>query len=235
MKCFAQSAVCCLLLLSASAIGTSQDEEHMHFFETGDWRAAADIPLLVPSPDFLAVKLQLQAMAAEQRKDPSGARNAAEQLARLAKQPGQHPFVQQIITMQAKEAAAFAAEASGNGNDAIAKMKEAVAIEDSIDSLSQPPYPIMPANELLGSLLLNLNRPGEAMKFFLQTLQRMPGRPMAIYGAARAAEANGDKAAAEQHYREFLSIWKGADAGLPQVATAKEFLAEQSVAVANKK
>jgi len=38
-------------------------------------------------------------------------------------------------------------------------MKEAVAIEDSIDSLSQPPYPIIPANELFGTLLMELNRP----------------------------------------------------------------------------
>jgi tetratricopeptide (TPR) repeat protein len=196
--------------------------------ETGDWSTAADIPLLVPSRDFLAVKLQLQAMAAEHRKDSAGARMAAEKLARLAQEPGQHPFVQQIITMQAKEAAASAAQASGNNEDAIAKLKEAVAIEDSIDSLSQPPYPIIPANELLGTLLLDLDRPREAMKYFLQTLERTPGRPMAIYGAARAAEASGDNGSAEQRYREFLAMWKDADPGLRQITAANEFLAKVS-------
>jgi hypothetical protein len=76
--------------------------------------AAANIPLLVPSRDFVAVKLQLEAMAAAARKDAVGATVAANKLALLAKEPGQHPFAQQIITMQAKEAEAFAAKASGN-------------------------------------------------------------------------------------------------------------------------
>jgi hypothetical protein len=35
--------------------------------ETEDWGAAANIPLLVPSRDFIALKLQLEAMAAAAR------------------------------------------------------------------------------------------------------------------------------------------------------------------------
>ena len=126
---------------------------------------------------------------------------AAEKLALLAQEPGQHPFAQQVITMQAKEAQALAARASGNADDAVAKMKEAVAIEDSIDSLSQPPYPIIPAHELLGTLLMELNRPAEAREQFLQTLKRTPGRPKAIYGLAQAARASGDVATATQRYQ----------------------------------
>jgi hypothetical protein len=61
-----------------------------------------------------------------------------------------------IIGLQAREAEAFAAEAAGNADEAVAKLKEAVAIEDSIDDLSQPPYPAIPANELCGNLLLEL-------------------------------------------------------------------------------
>jgi tetratricopeptide (TPR) repeat protein len=193
--------------------------------ETGDWDAAARITLLVPSRDFVAVKLQLEAMAAAARKDAAGARVAADKLALLSQEPGQHPFAQQILTMQAKEAQAFAAKTSGNADEAVAKMKEAVAIEDSIDSLSQPPYPIIPANELFGMLLIELNRPADAMERFLQTLKRTPGRPKAIYGIARAAQARGDNTTAKQRYQEFLSIWKNAYPDRPEVATAKEFLA----------
>jgi predicted Zn-dependent protease len=105
-------------------------------------------------------------------------------------------------------------------------MKEAVAIEDSIDSLSQPPYPIIPAHELFGTLLMELNRPADAMEEFLQTLKRTPGRPKAIYGLARAAQARGDDEAAKQRYQEFLSVWKSADGDRPEVATAREFLAK---------
>ena len=45
-----------------------------------------------------------------------------------------------------REAEAFAAEAAGDTGDAVAKLKDAIAIEDSIDDLSQPPYPVIPAN-----------------------------------------------------------------------------------------
>ena len=74
----------------------------------------------------------------------------------------------------------------------MSKLKEAAAIEDAIDDLSQPPYPVIPANELCGNLLLELNRPNEAVTHFQKTLMRTPGRPKAILGLARAAEALGD-------------------------------------------
>jgi tetratricopeptide (TPR) repeat protein len=146
-------------------------------------------------------------------------------LALLAQEPGQHPFAQQIITIQAREAQALAAKASGNADEAIAKMNEAVAIEDSIDSLSQPPYPIIPADELFGTLLMELNRPADAEERFLEALKRTPGRPKAIYGIARAAQATGDKATARQRYQEFLTLWKNADPDRAEVTAAKDFLA----------
>jgi tetratricopeptide (TPR) repeat protein len=198
--------------------------------ETGDWDTAAKISLLVPSRDFVAVKLQLETMAAAANKDAAGAKLAAGKLAALAGEPGQHPFVQQIIMIQAKEAQAFAAKASGNTDEAVAKMKEAVAIEDSIDSLSQPPYPIIPANELFGTLLMELNRPADAKEQYLQTLKRTPGRAKAIYGIARAAQASGDKITAQQRYQQFLALWKNADPDRPEVTTAKEFLTKTRVA-----
>jgi hypothetical protein len=104
-------------------------------------------------------------------------------------------------------------------------MKETVAIEDSIDDLSQPPYPAIPANELFGKLLMEMSRPAEAEERFRETLKRTPGRPMAIYGIARAAELRGDEATARQRYQEFLTIWKNADPNRPELAIAKKFLA----------
>ena len=108
-------------------------------------------------------------------------------------------------------------------------MKEAVAIEDSIDDLSQPPYPVIPANELFGRLLMEMNRPAEAEQRFLETLKRTPGRPIAIYGIARAAEARGDDITARQRYEELLKIWKDADPDRPELRTAKRSLAKEPI------
>lgn len=194
--------------------------------ESNDWEAAAKLPLVVPSRDFVAVQLQWQAMAAAENNDVAGARAAAANMAQLARESGQHLFVQQIISLQAKEAEAMAAKASGNVSEVVIKMKEAVAIEDSIDDLSQPPYPAIPANELFGKLLMEMNRPAEAEERFEETLRRTPRRPMAVYGIARAAEARGDEVTAKRRYQEFLTIWKNADPNRPELATAKKFLAQ---------
>ena len=191
-----------------------------YIVETGTWQEVPKIPLVAPSRDFLAMKLQLQAIAA----DAAGAKAAANQIVALSNEPGQHPFVKQIITMQAKEAEAIAARASGDIEGAMAMMNEAVAIEDSIYALSQPPYPIIPVHELYGTMLLEVKRPAEAMKHFTETLKRTPGRPKAIYGIARAAESLGDRQTAMKRYAEFLELWKQADKDRPEIAKARAFI-----------
>src|SRR5262249_18647495 len=196
--------------------------------ESDRWDELARMPLAVPSRDFVAVKLQWQAKAAAVRKDLGSAREAATKLISLSQEPGQHPFAKLIINLQAKEAEAFAAEAAGDTGDAVAKLKEAVAIEDSIDDLSQPPYPAIPANELCGNLLLQLNRPGEAVTYFQKALLRTPNRPKVVFGLARAAQALGDNEAAGKRYEQFLRIWKTADPDRPELTQARAFLHSRS-------
>ena len=192
--------------------------------ESGDWNAVTTVPLVAPSRDFRAMKLQLEAMAAAKRGDPATAKTAADELERLASEPGQHPLAQTIITLQAKEAQAVAAHAAGDEPRVIAMMTNAVEIEDSIEALSQPPYPIIPAHELYGTLLMELRRPAEAAKHFAEALRRTPGRPMAVYGIARAAEVRGDRSTAVARYTEFLELWKQADQDRPELATARRFV-----------
>ena len=126
------------------------------------------------------------------------------------------------FSLQAKEAEAFAAEAADDSDTAVANLQEAVMIEDSIDDLPQPPYPVIPASELCGNLLLELNRPVEASTYFQKALKRTPNRPKAIFGLARAAQELGDTETAENRYHEFLTIWRGADPDRPELGDGKE-------------
>jgi predicted Zn-dependent protease len=107
-------------------------------------------------------------------------------------------------------------------------MEAAVAIEDSIDSLPQPPYPIIPAHELYGSMLMAMGKPAEARKQFEETLRRTPGRPKAIVGVAQAAEAMGDDAAAKAQYLRLIEMWKGADPGRPELQQARRYLVQSA-------
>ena len=52
---------------------------------------------------------------------------------------------------------------------------------------------VIPANELCGNLLLELNRLAEAASYFQKALIRTPNRPRLIFGLARAAEIQGDR------------------------------------------
>ena len=195
-----------------------------YLVETGNWEAAATVPLVAPSRDFVAMKLQLDALAAAKRGDAASAQAAADRIAALSVEAGQHAFVQKIIAMQAKETQAVAAKAAGDTDRAIAMMTDAIALEDSIDALSQPPYPIIPAHELFGEILLELNRPAEALTHFAATLRRTPGRPKAIYGIALAADRAGDTRTAVERYAEFLELWKHADTDRPELAAARQFV-----------
>ena len=76
----------------------------------------------------------------------------------------------------------------------------------------------------LGQCLLRLKRPAEAAKHFAEALKRTPGRPMAVYGIARAAEALGDKSTAVARYTQFLELWKDADHDRPELAIARRFI-----------
>ena len=121
-------------------------------------------------------------------------------------------------------AAAAAAHAAGDAAAAAREMEAAVAIEDSIDSLSQPPYPIIPAHELYGSMLMEMGRFAEARKHFEEALRRTPGRPKAIAGIARAAEAMGDVATAKAAATRLLEMWKNADSDRPELQMARRLL-----------
>jgi predicted Zn-dependent protease len=114
--------------------------------------------------------------------------------------------------------------AAGDQAGAAKEMDAAVAIEDSIDSLSQPPYPIVPAHELYGSMLLEMRRPAEARRHFEETLKRTPGRPKAIAGIARAAEALGDITTARTQYARLVEMWRGADPDRPELIAARRVL-----------
>src|SRR5881628_157540 len=192
--------------------------------ESGDWSGVATVPLVAPSRDFRAMKFQLEAMAAANRGGPATAKTAADWLKRLASEPGQHPLARAIIALQAKEAQAAAAQAAADQSRVIEMMTEAVAIEDSIEAPSERPYPIIPAHELYGTLLMEMKRPAEAAKHFTEALRRTPGRPMAVYGVGRAAEALGDRSTALARYTEFLELWKQADLDRPELTTARRFV-----------
>ena len=110
-----------------------------------------------------------------------------------------------------REVAALVRLARGQGDAALALMDEAVALVDGMRLPNGAANPVKPPYELYGEILLELDRPAEAVTRFETSLQRMPGRARSLLGLARAAARNGDRETAAEQYAKLLSNWQGRD------------------------
>ena len=59
-------------------------------------------------------------------------------------------------------------------------------------------------------------------------LVERPNSGFALYGIAQATEKMGDTGATTVAYQQFLSAWKTADPGLPQVQHAQQWLSQHA-------
>ena len=75
----------------------------------------------------------------------------------------------------------------GQPSEAVRRATQAVDIDAALAAPSGPPYPIKPALEFLGEVLLDAGRPAEAATAFQQELLRTPKRTPSVEGLARAA------------------------------------------------
>jgi tetratricopeptide (TPR) repeat protein len=77
---------------------------------------------------------------------------------------------------------------------------------------------------LLGDLLLQIERPMEALAEYETALKRSPNRFNSLYGAGRAAELAGQKKKAASYYQKLLKISAQADTERPTQQHARRFL-----------
>jgi hypothetical protein len=97
------------------------------------------------------------------------------------------------VEIQAREARAWVANAQGRQGEALSLMRDAAREEDAMEKLPVTPGPIVPAREQLGELLMEMNRPKEALTEFETALTAAPLRRGALLGASRAAGLAGEQ------------------------------------------
>ena len=103
-------------------------------------------------------------------------------------------------------------------------MRAAADQEDATDKAAISPGPIAPARELLGDMLLEAGNAKDALVAFEATMKKEPNRFRGAYGAARASEALGNRAAARKYYQQLLDIAKAADTQRPELQHARTFV-----------
>jgi len=116
--------------------------------------------------------------------DAETAKRALEILTAMQKQAeaGSNAYRAKPFAVMAKEVASGIAHMQQNTAEAERLLKEATAIEATMDAPSGPPEPIKPSFELYGDLLSDLGRGQEAAAQYQQSLLRTPNRRLSVQG-----------------------------------------------------
>lgn len=88
-------------------------------------------------------------------------------------------------------------------------LDEAVAWELDFGPPAGTPPTVKPTHEAYGEALLALGEPREAIRYFEESLLRMPNRRLSLRGLARAHEAAGNAAEAANAYEKLAAILTG--------------------------
>tara|TARA_R110002126_G_scaffold290927_2_gene449578 strand:+ start:889 stop:2583 length:1695 start_codon:yes stop_codon:yes gene_type:complete len=117
--------------------------------------------------------------------------------------------------------------AKGNKEDALASMKLAAKMESETSKHPVTPSEVLPADELLGDMLLSLNKPKEALDAYEVNLKGHPNRFNGIYGAAIAAKQSGNNEKTKLYFEQLIELTKNSKSDRPEINEAKQFIAEQ--------
>jgi len=137
------------------------------------------------------------------------ASQAEHALASLRDSAAQNQYWSNQIEVQRREVAAWIAEQKGQTDNAIAAMRSAAELEETMDKHAVTPGSVLPAREMLAELLLLHSRPQESLAEYQAVLKVAPNRFNALYGAASAAEDARDASAANQFWQKLTSVAVG--------------------------
>ena len=187
--------------------------------------AAALTPRPAPAAPYTeAITHFARAIGAARAGTPAAATPSIERLAAIKALlvAAKDPYWAEQVDIQRRVAEAWQVFAQGDKAKGVELLRAAADAEDLTDKSAVTPGPIAPARELLGFMLLDAGQPKDALAAFQATMLKEPGRFLGLYGAARAAEATGDKAAAAALYKKLLDMTGTVTTDRPALAHAKQ-------------
>lgn len=197
--------------------------------ELRDWKTAAALPVEEGKSGQDSIYL-VRAIGAARIGDATG---AAQDLAELNKNAptdgsaklgnaGSPSMYSNPSSVPNMEAEAWLDYAQGKHEEAARLMRNAAKQEeaDGVDSLT------MPAREMLGDMLLEMKKPGEALVEYKAALAESPNRFDGLYGAAQAAQLAGNATEARGYLAKLVKVCSP-DADRPELQEAREEVAKQ--------
>ena len=198
----------------AAAIYTLAAVEARLALERHRWADAAGVKVRQPAsvawdryPHLEAIPWFARALGAAHTGDLQAARRSARRLAELeaaaAGVPDAYDWATQV-RIQRIGALAWITLAEGRADEAVSLMTEAAELEATTQKNPVTPGAVLPAGELLGDMLMELNRHVHALAAYNGALERTWNRFNSLYGAGLAAESFGDTERAAGYYRQLL-------------------------------
>jgi tetratricopeptide (TPR) repeat protein len=187
-----------------------------YYVETG--KLIADEATASPGPitSLAAGNAKLAfGLAALARKDTVRAGKIVVELSTASTSVG--PALMPQLAVLAGELKAAYLSATGHHGPAAVLAEAAAKAEEQMPYEFGPPQFVKPTHELLGEIYLAANNPREAKAAFEKALARTPGRSLSLIGLIRAANASGDRAAADASLAKLKSTWHAADASLTEL------------------
>ncbi len=184
--------------------------------ERRDWQAATAVAFTVDMPldgfpYIRAIAPFARALGAARTGQIEQARAEVEKIREvqlgLAKSPiaGPYDWASNVEGMRLA-AAAWVAHAEKRTAEALDLARSAADLDEATGKHPVTPGSLLPPRELLGDMLMELDRPAEALVEYEQSLREAPNRFNSLYGAARAAELSDNSQRAEELYAELVEM-----------------------------
>ena len=195
--------------------------------ERQDWSGAAQLtPFGTDIPAAEAITHFARAMGAARSGNLAAAEVDLQKLndIRTGLEKASQPYWAGQVEIQILAANAWLAQAQGNKEQALKFMRAAADVEDASEKHVAMENRLYPMRELLGDMLIEHGRPGEALKEYEASMKNARERLRGYYGAAKAAEASGDKQKAAEYYGAVARLTKDADGERPEIREIREKL-----------
>lgn len=127
------------------------------------------------------------------------------------------------VAIQAKSVQAWISLENNKFNEALAMMQTAADLEDKTEKHPVTPGEVLPARELLGDMLLHLNKPANALEAYKSTLEKHPNRFNTLYGAGLAAEKTGDKEMAQFYFQQLSKVISNTKSNRPEMNKIRQY------------
>ena len=199
-----------------------------YMLERQDWKGAAELPVLnTPFPPAEAITYFARAMGKARSGNPAGAQADIDKIIALRESllKANQGYWAEQVEIQIIAARAWQAQARGDTDEAFKLMAAAANLEDSTEKHVAMENRLYPMRELFGDMLMIQGQPGAALMAYEQSMRAAPERLRGYYGAAKAAEASGDKAKATAYFRKLAQLTRNADGTRPELQEAKMRLA----------